>query len=103
MSKSFEELSSLVKSWASDRKILENGHPTTQALKLVSEVGELCDAILKGDVEETRDAIGDSLVVIVIVSALLGEDPTACLESAYEVIKDRRGYLSANGAFVKEG
>jgi len=100
--KTFEELSEQVRQWASDRRILENGNPQTQLLKLVSEVGELADAVIAGDGFETRDGIGDSLVVLIIVAELLGENPVACLESAYDVIKDRKGHLSPSGAFIKE-
>ena len=70
-------------------------------MKLVSEVGELCDAIGKEDSVETVDAIGDIRVVLIILSEQLGLDDDECLESAYNVIKNRKG-KTVNGTFIKE-
>lgn len=54
--------------WAGDRKILQNGNPHTQALKLLSEFGELADGLAKNDQDEIMDAIGDCSVVCVILA-----------------------------------
>lgn len=97
-----DELIESVKAWAFDRKILRNSTAPAQLLKTMSELGELADAIAKGDQEETIDGIGDVLVTLIIVAALKGLEIEDCLRSAYNEIKDRRGYLSAAGVFVKE-
>ena len=39
----------LIREWADERGLYENGDTKTQALKLVEEVGETCRAILKED------------------------------------------------------
>jgi hypothetical protein len=44
---STDRLINAVEDWASDRKILQYGDAKTQALKLMSEVGELADALIK--------------------------------------------------------
>lgn len=85
--------------WSHDRGILTNGKPTTQALKLVSEVGELCDNIAKG--ADCKDDIGDCLVVLTNISALLGYSLEECWEHAYNDIKDRQGFLNEHGNFIK--
>ena len=54
----------LIRLWAEDRGLYENGDTKTQALKLVEEVGETCRAILKEDFEEVVDGIGDCVVVL---------------------------------------
>lgn len=99
----FSELSYLVVQWASDRKILQNSKPEIQLLKTVSELGELADAMIKHDRDEVIDGLGDVLVTLIIVAAMQGISLEAALTSAYDTIKDRRGYLSPTGAFIKEG
>jgi NTP pyrophosphatase (non-canonical NTP hydrolase) len=99
---SFGDLELKVLRWASDRKIIPNSSSQVQALKLVSEVGELCDAVIKKDRAAIIDGLGDCLVVLVIVADMEGLDLLSCLESAYNEIKDRRGTLQPNGVFVKE-
>ena len=49
----------LIREWADERGLYENGDAKTQALKLVEEVGETCRAILKEDHDEVVDGIGD--------------------------------------------
>ena len=88
--------------WADARGILKNGNVQTQMLKGLSEYGELADAIIKRDREGIIDGLGDVLVVLLIVADMEGLDLLSCLESAYNEIKDRRGYLNANGVFVKD-
>lgn len=99
---STDQLINAVEDWASDRKILQHGDAKTQALKLVSEVGELADALLKGDSTGIVDGIGDCTVVLIIVARLIGVPLPLCLGAAYEEIKDRKGTLTREGVFVKE-
>ena len=88
--------------WAEARQIIPNATSQTQLLKTVSELGELADAIIKGDKPKIIDGLGDVLVTLIVVAALEDLDLTECLASAYEEIKNRRGTLLANGVFVKE-
>lgn len=101
MENKFETLQQNVIQWGKDKGILvpENSHK--QALKMVSEVGELCDALIKNDVNGTKDAIGDVLVTVIILSEQLGYNLTECLELAYNEIKERKG-KTENGIFIKE-
>jgi NTP pyrophosphatase (non-canonical NTP hydrolase) len=69
--------------------------------KMVSEVGELCDAIIKDDKNGQIDGIGDVLVTLIILSNQLGYDIEDCLEVAYNEIKNRKGE-TINGTFIKE-
>ena len=87
--------------WAKDKNILNPEGYEKQTLKLVSEVGELCDAIAKNNKIDQIDAIGDIQVVLIILSEQLGINYKEALESAYNVIKERKG-KTVNGIFIKD-
>jgi hypothetical protein len=92
-------LEELTVQWSKDRKIIPNGTIPTQALKLISEMGELADNVIKG--KDIRDDIGDCLVVLTNIAALYGTNLTECWEIAYDDIKDREGVLLESGTFLK--
>jgi NTP pyrophosphatase (non-canonical NTP hydrolase) len=92
----------LIRTWANDKGIYDKGDTKTQYLKLMEEVGELADAILKDDKLEIVDAIGDIIVVLTNLAALEQLRVEDCIQSAYDVIKNRKGKMQ-NGTFVKEG
>jgi NTP pyrophosphatase (non-canonical NTP hydrolase) len=91
----------LIREWADERGLYENGDTKTQALKLVEEVGETCRAILKEDDNEIVDGIGDCVVVLVNLAELQGVSIELCIAAAYEEIKGRKGKM-ANGTYVKQ-
>lgn len=99
---SYHELELDVIRWAVDRQIIPNAKPYTQLLKAVSEVGELCDAEIKGDDFDIEDAVGDVLVCLIIYCHLRDISLVGSLRAAYEQIKDRKGHLTPEGVFVKE-
>lgn len=118
-----------IRDWANAKGIYDKGDTKTQFLKLIEEVGELGKAILKNDINETKDAIGDIVVVLTNLTELANNDIFIneyyedvvgdggskmlmtesmdiniedCINSAYEVIKNRTGKMQ-NGTFVKDG
>ena len=91
----------LIREWADERGLYENGDTKTQALKLVEEVGETCRAILKEDFDEVVDGIGDCVVVLTNLAELQGVSIEACIDAAYDEIKNRKGKMS-NGTYVKQ-
>ena len=91
----------LIREWASDRGLYEHGDRKTQALKLVEEVGETCRAILKDNDSDIEDGIGDCVVVLTNLAELQGTTIEACIERAYNEIKDRTGKMD-NGTFKKD-
>jgi len=91
----------LIRDWASERGLYENGDTKTQALKLVEEVGETCRAILKEDFEEVVDGIGDCVVVLTNLAELQGVSIEACIDAAYQEIKNRKGKM-VNGTYKKD-
>ena len=91
----------LIREWADERGLYENGDTKTQALKLVEEVGETCRAILKEDNDEIIDGIGDCVVVLVNLAELHGVMIEYCIEAAYDEIKNRKGKM-VNGTYKKD-
>lgn len=87
--------------WANDRNLVEGATPHAQMLKLTEEVGELAAGIAKGNLEATKDAIGDCVVVLTILAAQHGLFIEGCIDAAYEEIKDRKGKM-VNGVFIRE-
>ena len=98
----FEAYEKLVVDWAKARKIIPNSTTAAQCLKAVSEMGELADAVNKGNREEMIDAVGDVIVCLINLCELEDTDITECLGHAWIEIKDRKGTLLPNGVFVKE-
>lgn len=68
----FEQFQQNVQGWAAEHGIYEHSTALAQALKAVSEVGELADAVIKGDREALTDAIGDVAVCLINVIAMCG-------------------------------
>ena len=99
---SFKEIEMEVLRWGEARGIVQNGKPLGQATKTLEEATELVTAVAQGNMAETIDAVGDVMVTLVMVCATLDIDLTECFKSAYDQIKDRKGYLRADGVFVKE-
>ena len=113
----YKELEKLVLEWADDKGILEKATPMAQANKTLEEVQELIEAVYwqkynvetyvneKGKQvntkEEIKDALGDILVTIIIGAELQGLQLEDCLESAYNVIKNRNGKM-VDGQFIKD-
>ena len=91
----------LIRDWADERGLYENGDTKTQALKLVEEVGETCRAILKEDHDEVVDGIGDCVVVLTNLAELQGVSIEECIDRAYDEIKNRKGKM-VNGTYKKD-
>lgn len=93
---------SKIKEWGKDRGITINGNPMTQAIKTLEETQELLLAINTQNPEEIEDAIGDIVVTLIMQCELQGLTLEGCTASAYEVIKDRKGFLNEYGDFIKD-
>ena len=91
----------LIRDWADERGLYDNGDPKTQALKLMEEVGEIARAVIKDDFDEAVDGIGDAVVVLTNLAELIGMPIEACIDEAYDVISKRTGKM-VNGTFVKD-
>lgn len=99
---SYAEIEMKVVQWGEARGIVQNSKPMAQAIKTMEETTELLDAINKRSLPEAKDAIGDIVVTLIMVCAILDVDLVDCLSGAYNEIKDRKGHLRPDGVFVKE-
>ena len=84
---------------------LDKGNPKIEWMKVTEEVGEIRDVFLKpNDFDDPemalKDAIGDSIVTLVVLCLQLGYDVEECLKIAYNNIKDRKGIMIDDN-FVK--
>jgi len=97
-----DELSTfdLIRQWAEDKGIYDKGDPKTQYVKLMEEAGEVGRAVLKTDLPEIKDGIGDMVVVLTNLAELYDLKIENCIASAYNVISKRKGKM-INGTFVK--
>ena len=91
----------MIREWADERGIYDNGDPKTQYIKLMEEAGEVGRAILKEDLPEIKDGIGDMVVVLTNLAELCGLTIEECVESAWNEISNRTGKMK-NGTFVKD-
>jgi NTP pyrophosphatase (non-canonical NTP hydrolase) len=99
---SYAKTEMLTIQWGEARGIVQNSTPAVQAKKTQEELNELFEVIAKGDREEMADAYGDILVTLVMGCACADLDLVECFKGAYEEIKDRKGFLTKEGIFVKE-
>jgi NTP pyrophosphatase (non-canonical NTP hydrolase) len=100
-SMTFEQLQTATVDWANDKNLIKPENAPTQFLKVVEELGELSRSILKEDRKEEIDAFGDVMVTLIILSQQRGLNLVDCLNTAYEVIKNRKG-KTVNGTFIKD-
>lgn len=101
----FSDLIIRINDWADERN-LKQADPKIQWMRVTEEVGEIRDVLLKPTKftepqAALKDAIGDTLVTIIVLAYQLDLDVTECLGLAYEEIKNRKGKM-INGTFVKE-
>ena len=95
-----DKLTEQIEGWAIERN-LHTADPSKQTIKLGEEFGELCQGMVKNNLDQVVDSIGDMYVVLTILSMQLGFELTDCVKMAYEEIADRKGKM-VNGVFVKE-
>jgi NTP pyrophosphatase (non-canonical NTP hydrolase) len=99
-----QQLIDNVRSWGEDKGITGTGGKATvvsQLLKLFEEVEEIQQAIETNDIEELADGIGDSTVVLILLSEIAGLKYEDCLQGAYDIISKRTGRM-VDGTFVKD-
>ena len=96
-----DQLEPAIIQWAESRGIFSASTPHSQMLKTMEEVGETARAVLKKDLPEIKDGIGDIVVTLIIQAHFQGLSLRECVESAYNVISQRTGRM-VNGSFVKD-
>jgi len=96
-----DELTARILGWANDRNLIEGSTVEKQFVKLVEEVGELAAGLARGKTDVVDDALGDIMVIAIIMCAQRGTTPPQILEAVWNIIKDRKGRM-VDGVFIKE-
>lgn len=97
---STDELIEAVAHWGLEKGI---NNPIKQYAKVNEEVGEIGHELTRDRLysSEMMDALGDTMVTLIILADILHFDIRDCLQAAYEQIKNREG-KTIDGCFVKE-
>lgn len=90
-----------IRRWAAARNLIQGSTPEKQFTKLIEEIGELATGLAKKRDDLVMDGIGDAVVVLTILAAQRGVNIEACIDMAWDEIKDRKGRM-VDGVFVKE-
>lgn len=72
MENKLQELIYAIRQWGDDRNLTDPENLTAQTMKLVSEFGEIGEGMVLLDSDKVADAIGDTLVVAIIICEQLG-------------------------------
>jgi len=99
---SYSDIEMKVIQWSEARKIIPNSTPVAQWKKGMEEMEKLRDALYFEKLDDAKDAVGDVMVCLINICALLDINLVDCLALAYNEIKDRKGTLGEDGIFYKE-
>ena len=98
----FEQNIARIQDWAQNAGIYEHSTMQAQVLKGVSEIGELADAVIKGDLAGAEDAYGDVIVCLVNAAHMQGIGLADAFAKVTDIVTARKGRMVAGGAFVKD-
>lgn len=95
-----QNLFSDVRKWGRDRGL---NNLTMQYAKVNEEIGEIAREITRcnQDSDEFQDAIGDSMITLIVLADIAGYNAEDCLERAYEEVAHRKGHTE-HGTFIKD-
>lgn len=65
-----KDLNNNIIQWADDKGILSNATPLTQIKKTFEELTELITALIDKNPDETKDAIGDTNITLIIINRI---------------------------------
>jgi len=89
-----------VRDWGKTRGI-DTVEPDTQYQRFLQEAVEIHDAMIKNDMHEFEDAIGDTIVTLINLAKTKGLNAEDCLEKAFKVIEFRKGITTDKGDFIR--
>ncbi len=95
------EIFNEIRAWAHARGITQASTKFHQIAKIGEEFGELCDAVLHNNKDDYVDAMGDIIIALTVLGAMLNVPIEKCLYIAWEEVKNRNG-MTVDGAFIKE-
>lgn len=89
-----------VRQWAKIRGI-KCANPQVQYQRFLQEGAEIHDAMIKNDMTEFKDAVGDTIVTLINLATQYGFDAEDCLKQAFDVIELRKGKTTEDGDFIR--
>jgi len=89
-----------VADWGDKRGLKDTDDIQMKYQRFLQEAIEVHEALVLNDEEEFQDAIGDTLVTLIMLAKAKGYETEACLAKAFDVIKLRKG-LTKNGQFIR--
>lgn len=95
------ELENLIRQWGHDRNLIAGNTVDRQFTKTWEEVLEIKEAIAAENDFELADAIGDTVVTLVLLAAIKDWTLQQCVQQAYDTIKNRTG-KTIGGVFIKD-
>lgn len=100
MENNTDELIEAVMNWGVRHDI---SNPVMQYAKVNEEVGEIAHELTRNNLYSAKmmDALGDTMVTLIILADILHFDIRDCLREAYETIRYRDG-KTISGCFVKD-
>lgn len=87
--------------WAEDKNIMNKENSFKQFTKMIEENGEVASALFREDKDLLEDALGDSLVTLIILAEQNGMNLFDCLDVALNVIENRKT-KTIDGKVIKE-
>lgn len=96
----FEEFEENVIQWAHEKGIYAHSTSQAQFIKAVEEIGEMAGNLSRG--QDITDDLGDIIVCLINVAHLEQVDMHDAFDEAWDDIKDRKGKMIPNGAFIKD-
>lgn len=95
----FDNLEKQVIDWATNHGIFQLSKPKSLILKTISEVGKVCDNVLRD--KDIQNDIGNIIFTLIVLCEMQKTTLNQCLQLALSEIQNRKGKM-VNGAFVKE-
>ena len=89
-----------VAEWGDKRGLKDTDDIQMKIQRFLQEAIEIHEAVVLNDEDEFQDAIGDTLVTLIMLAKAKGYKTEDCLAKAFNVIKLRKG-LTKNGQFIR--
>jgi len=70
--------------------------------RFLQEAIEVHEAVTLDDIDKLKDAIGDTIVTLIMLGKAYGVNIMECTDEVFNVIKLRKG-LTSNGQFIRYG
>jgi len=88
-----------VRNWG-DIRGLSTAPSDMQYQRFLQEAVEIHEALINDDTYEFKDAIGDTIVTLIMLADTKNENAEDCLAQAFGEIKHRKG-INKGGSFVR--